>query len=250
MQCTEYDRWDYLKSDKLPEAEFGFSVFANNVTFAAMEKELAGKIYIIGSGGDDLWSPKRLSVMDQLARTWSRSPAATNQLEFRLRVGYCVFSPVYITARHTEALHRIITSEEMKPWSIGGKYDRPLPRRIAELAGIPRQQFGIIKRATGHSAIQKNKLFSKSAYKTYCDFRRAMVKQAGLTKTFFYYACYSIYFFVEYRLLKRKSRYKPSTYLQRKFPFISNNPPTKHRWESCFFFQWMFAELKDRYSKK
>ena len=30
----------------------------------------------------------------------------------------------------------------MRPWSVGGGYDRPIPRRIAEEAGVPRQHFG------------------------------------------------------------------------------------------------------------
>jgi hypothetical protein len=36
----------------------------------------------------------------------------------------------------------------MRPWSIGGNYDRPVPRRIAEEAGVPRQLFGQLKLAS------------------------------------------------------------------------------------------------------
>jgi hypothetical protein len=32
-------------------------------------------------------------------------------------------------------------SAEMAPWSVGGDYDRPLPRRIVEEAGVPRTAF-------------------------------------------------------------------------------------------------------------
>ena len=35
----------------------------------------------------------------------------------------------------------------MTPWSVGGGYDRPIPRRIAESAGVDRQAFGQRKRA-------------------------------------------------------------------------------------------------------
>jgi hypothetical protein len=37
----------------------------------------------------------------------------------------------------------------MMPWSIGGNYDRPLPRRIGESAGGPRACFGQLKKAVG-----------------------------------------------------------------------------------------------------
>ena len=33
-------------------------------------------------------------------------------------------------------------SDEMAPWSLGNDYDRPIPRRIVEEAGIPRALFG------------------------------------------------------------------------------------------------------------
>jgi hypothetical protein len=35
----------------------------------------------------------------------------------------------------------------MAPWSVGGSYDRPIPRRIVESAGIPRRLVGQRKRA-------------------------------------------------------------------------------------------------------
>jgi hypothetical protein len=35
----------------------------------------------------------------------------------------------------------------MEPYRVGGHYDRPIPRRLAEEAGIPRGRFGVTKRA-------------------------------------------------------------------------------------------------------
>jgi hypothetical protein len=34
----------------------------------------------------------------------------------------------------------------MRPWSVGGSYDRPIARRIIEQAGVPRKEFGERKR--------------------------------------------------------------------------------------------------------
>jgi hypothetical protein len=36
----------------------------------------------------------------------------------------------------------------MRPWSIGGTYDRPIARRLGEEAGVPRDAFGQTKFAT------------------------------------------------------------------------------------------------------
>ena len=62
--------------------------------------------------------------------------------EFRLRTGMLVFDVPAIAGIHCHDVHRISRSPEMEPWSIGGDYDRPIPRRIAEEAGIPREGFG------------------------------------------------------------------------------------------------------------
>jgi hypothetical protein len=35
----------------------------------------------------------------------------------------------------------------MKPWRIGGDYDRPVPRRLVESAGVPRELYGQNKKA-------------------------------------------------------------------------------------------------------
>ena len=67
--------------------------------------------------------------------------------EFRLRADFVdVPLPVFGMSQN-ESLQRITELEEMRPWSVGGYYDRPIPRRIAEEAGIPRGSFGTVKRA-------------------------------------------------------------------------------------------------------
>jgi hypothetical protein len=63
--------------------------------------------------------------------------------ELRLRVGFLHFAPATIAAaRHAPRIHRWNDTEELRPWSIGGDYDKPIARRIAEEAGVPRALFG------------------------------------------------------------------------------------------------------------
>ncbi|WP_426417006.1 hypothetical protein [Aestuariirhabdus sp. LZHN29] len=40
------------------------------------------------------------------------------------------------------SVHDITESEEMSPWRLNNDYDRPIPRRIAEEAGVSRENFG------------------------------------------------------------------------------------------------------------
>lgn len=60
----------------------------------------------------------------------------------RLCVGFVHLPLPACAALHAPAVRRITAAAEMWPWSLGGGYDRPIPRRFAEDAGVPRQLFG------------------------------------------------------------------------------------------------------------
>ena len=90
--------------------------------------------------------PHRVStVSDQLER-WTLSCHGLS--EARLHIGY-VHAPIpFIGARSRKSIFDLTNSEAMRPWSIGGRYDRPVARRLAEDAGVPRHLFGQKKLAT------------------------------------------------------------------------------------------------------
>jgi hypothetical protein len=69
--------------------------------------------------------------------------------EVRLQAGYVQLAFPYIGARSRTDIFRITESEEMEPWRLHTNYDRPIPRRLAEQAGLPREQFGQVKMASG-----------------------------------------------------------------------------------------------------
>ena len=62
--------------------------------------------------------------------------------EWRLAVGLIHLPLPYIGARRRADIVEITESSEMDPWRLGTAYDRPIARRIAEEAGVPRQFFG------------------------------------------------------------------------------------------------------------
>ena len=62
--------------------------------------------------------------------------------EFRLVVGFIQLPFPYLGARQMQDILEITESSEMDPWRLGNGYDRPISRRIAEEAGVPRQLFG------------------------------------------------------------------------------------------------------------
>ncbi|MDE5832358.1 MAG: hypothetical protein K2H64_05150 [Desulfovibrio sp.] len=47
----------------------------------------------------------------------------------------------------------------MLPWTLGNAYDRPVPRRLAEEAGVPRELFGMRKAANNPDIVNYKELF-------------------------------------------------------------------------------------------
>lgn len=68
--------------------------------------------------------------------------------EIRLATRFIQAAIPFIGACNRPDIFRITESDEMAPWTLNTEYDRPIPRRIAEEAGVPREMFGQIKLAS------------------------------------------------------------------------------------------------------
>jgi hypothetical protein len=246
MTCTEYDRWRYLDLGRPVEVEFGCGPLSSHVPIAAAEEQLRGRLLIVGQNGDTVWNPRRARVFKAMARAWGRFAAAMTEADYRLRVGYPIFAPACIVTQHNGALHAIGTAAEMQPWAVGGTYDRPVPRRIGEEAGLARDAFGTRKIASSHTHLTDASRFSKSSLDSYRGFvdalhggvpardRRRWEAHARRRQRL-------------WNLLGRKQRFVPTSPLQRRLPFLLNAPPIPIPWEFMFTFQWSIAALRDRY---
>jgi hypothetical protein len=92
--------------------------------------------------------------------------------EIRLHAGFINAAIPFIGARRTESIRRISQGDDMRPWSIGGNYDRPIPRRICEEAGLPRNAFGMQKAlVTMHYERPRNQALRKRFARALRDFR-------------------------------------------------------------------------------
>ncbi len=67
--------------------------------------------------------------------------------EFRLRLDCIDLALPVFAMTENISLQRVTESRELAPRSVGGYYDRPIPRRIAEEAGIARGTFATVKHA-------------------------------------------------------------------------------------------------------
>ena len=53
----------------------------------------------------------------------------------------------------------------MRPWRLDNSYDRPIPRRIAESAGLSRESFGMVKKAvTKHYDFPMNRALRRKFF--------------------------------------------------------------------------------------
>ncbi|MEP7367106.1 MAG: hypothetical protein ABI972_27925 [Acidobacteriota bacterium] len=142
MEVREFDRTDYTKLPGFPEVEFFPNMPLAAKALTVLEKQLTGSLFFNGQGGEDIWMNGWTSGAPLLQEPVAQTMSGSNIGEFRLRVGFIWFPLACCGAIHAPSLARISLSREMRAWSVGGKYDRPIPRRLAEERGVPRHLFG------------------------------------------------------------------------------------------------------------
>lgn len=149
-QVHEKEEISYMDTESsalfLSTGELGSSIF-----FAAAADELAGKLLFSGAHGDLMWSTTHLEGERKIQRCAYPDSARS---EFRLHVGYVTFPPAFLTALRQPHIHSISTGPEMALWRLFNDYDRPIPRRIAEDAGVPREMFGMTKNGGAGSSLR------------------------------------------------------------------------------------------------
>ncbi len=125
----------------LPYLASGMSAsdYALHDVFRAAE----GRLLLTGVHGDVIW---RLGA--ESSRELRRGELSGAGIQAaRITLGFQHLPvPLIGACWHPEVL-AISASEEMQRYRIGGTYDRPVPRRIVEQAGVPRQSFGQRKAA-------------------------------------------------------------------------------------------------------
>jgi len=146
MAVTVIDRTAYLERADLeaPEAEFlCHGLEGADVNFLSFEKQLAHRVLFSGFHGDAVWDRHK-----QPNAAIKRGDASGASLgEFRRRVDFFHIPVPFIgVLRHAE-IQAIGETAAMRPFALGNDYDRPIPRRIAEEAGVPRNAFGMTKKA-------------------------------------------------------------------------------------------------------
>ncbi|NWO06339.1 MAG: hypothetical protein HLX50_11770 [Alteromonadaceae bacterium] len=133
-------------------------------------------IMFTGYHGDKLWcrSPGEKYLDSAIIRG---DTSGLNLSEARLESGFINAPIPFMYATQIASLNRLSNAPEMAPWSVGGSYDRPIPRRMGEEAGLARADFGTRKKAVISFYNQpKNRVLRK-------QFRAYLNHQTGLSRT-------------------------------------------------------------------
>jgi len=139
---------------KVPFVETSFiaaDACGRDIWIAGAGDALRGRIVLTGNFGDTVWALPWDGTLNSLQHTHSNRPIGTNVMsfiEYRLAAGFQHCPVPFLGIASMEQLPALGRSDEMRPWLQDGFYDRPLPRRIIEDAGIERGSFGTRKTAT------------------------------------------------------------------------------------------------------
>lgn len=187
----EKDEMEF-KSVDTAELFLGTGELGTSIFFSSSADELRGKLLISGVHGDKMWDRDYAEVGGPIIRSTYPDTAKT---EFRLATGYINYPPAFLTATIQPDIHRISAATEMEPWTLHNDYDRPIPRRLAEEAGVPRESFGMIKRGGAGSSLRfgnrsyLSRSMSPESYRRFAAFlstARRRVSAKRLTRSAIY----------------------------------------------------------------
>ncbi|MDX6586507.1 MAG: hypothetical protein QOI31_980 [Solirubrobacterales bacterium] len=126
------------------------------VGFHGAQAHLEGAVLVSGFYGDSIWNPEWSKLGPDVVR---KDASGLGFCEYRLHAGFVNCAPAFWAARQVADVVAISRSAEMAPWMLGAGYDRPIPRRIAEEAGVPRDAFGKTKRAVPKAQPHRDRRF-------------------------------------------------------------------------------------------
>jgi hypothetical protein len=186
LECEEYPRDGREDPDELALwAATGSPQAANMAVF---DYPRSPSVLFTGVFGGSIWTKDPASLATGLRMD------DTNGLgfcEFRLHRGVVHAAVPYCGARRSWDVFDISRSEEMADWSLGGGYDRPVPRRILEEEGVPREAFGMQKNATQYEEafLWPYRPELQESYRRYLEDRGRRAPSVGLGRVVNWMEC-------------------------------------------------------------
>lgn len=168
LDCEEYERPSSISSEAEPYfwAVLGEPADAN---FSAFKFPKTPSMLFTAFNGGVVWDIHVRKRNQFMAR---HDLTGLGLCEYRLKKAFFHCPVPFWGIRRAKELQLLSASQELKRWSIGGNYDRPICRRIIEEAGIPREWFGVQKKATSFSPVAERRPINKLARQRFEHFIR------------------------------------------------------------------------------
>ncbi|MDF1553851.1 MAG: hypothetical protein P1P84_12345 [Deferrisomatales bacterium] len=145
LECATFPR--KARCYPYEESVWAVSGRAGILNWALFDYPEPLSLFLTGPYGDKMWGRTPWEYSDPFEFTGLSLGGIG---EFRLYRGVFHCPLPFWGMRHLRELWEITASQPMQSWSIPGDYDRPIPRRIVEEAGVPRGAFGQRKKNTSH----------------------------------------------------------------------------------------------------
>ena len=107
-------------------------------------------VLFTGFQGDEVWDVLWEQPYHRQG-TLRGDGAALGLSEIRLKSGFINVAVPAVGARRIRDVAALGSASDMEPWRLHDAYDRPVPRRLVETAGIPRGSFARRKKAVVHA---------------------------------------------------------------------------------------------------
>jgi hypothetical protein len=120
---------------------------------------LPGRVLLTGFHGDKIWG-----LYEKPNTVLARGDVSGSCLqEFRLWRDFMHIPVPMIGARRHPEIAALSHAPGMRPYLLHNDYDRPIPRRVLEQAGVPRSLFGQHKKAASLQLFLDKRLLSPAA---------------------------------------------------------------------------------------
>ncbi len=178
LPCRIVDRDAWRQSD-LPEIPFiAGSASVGDMAFKSAEPLLRGTVLLTSPAGSP-WKQNTNERYPDSRDIEVGDGALLGLSEYRLWAGFISCDVLCWGIRHIRDIVDISNSQEMKPWNVGGSYNKPIPRRILEEAGIARGRFATKKRGVSNVPRDRSKYLIASSRDDFLDWLTDRRRRVG-----------------------------------------------------------------------
>ena len=180
LRLIDRDAW---RAHQMPEIPFlATQASGGDVFFRGVDKHLSNRVLLTGFHGDKVWGTEVWEGANVLARG---DCSGSGLSEYRLAKGFVHVPLPFFAATQSTDIVKVSQSREMDPWRLSNDYDRPICRRILEEAGVPRDAFGMTKKAVSVIFWQRGDFLTQQSRESCRQFLRSRgVRIRTITSSF------------------------------------------------------------------